>query len=684
MESTTTTFVGRRGEIAMLEAALRDTLAGQGRMVLLGGEPGIGKTRIAQEFVANAQEKGARILWGWCYEGEGAPPYWPWVQPMRDCIALLGPEELRAQMGLGAGVIPEIRRILPDLDSPPELEPEQARFRLFDSITNFFKSASQKQPLILVLDDLHWADQQSLLLLEFLARQLAGSRMLVVGAYRDVEATRGHALSESLARLYQSRSFYTTVLTGLEAADVGPFIQAASGSRASPQLVDAVYAHTEGNPFFMSEVIRLLAEKGELEEASNSAGPVSLGIPRSVLAVVRQRLIRLTAETRQVLSIASVIGRDFDFRLLGVLNGELTEDQLLHAFDEAVAAHLIQESSVAVDGYQFSHAVVQQTLVAELTPSQKARLHARVAQALEGIYGDLPGDNAAELAHHFAQAALVLGPEKMVKYSNLAGDRALAMHAYDDAIEHYQRGLSAKRVDLENVSEVIDSESATLLFGFGKALAATNRRREAATTLGSAFEYFAQEGDVTRAVEIANYPFHRGIGRVRVTPLIARGLELVNPESHDAGRLLSRYGLALSSEFGDHEGAQTAFEQSLTIARREGDEQLETQTLVAASQDDLMGLQLDQGLNRSLQAIQLAQRSGNLVAEAQASMAASGILNCLGNIEESEGYARIALELAETIRDQTLLFAAIFSVNAFDTAPESSRMPEFSGTGAWP
>ncbi len=173
------TFVGRQREMAELTATLDDALAGQGRLVMLAGEPGIGKTRTARELASNAESRGAIVLWGWCYEEEGAPPYWPWVQPIRSYVQQTSSELLSAQMGPGAAVIaeivPEIRGKLPGLEVPPVLEPEAARFRLFDSITSFLKNASRSQPLMLVLDDLHWADQSSLLLLEFLARELGGA-----------------------------------------------------------------------------------------------------------------------------------------------------------------------------------------------------------------------------------------------------------------------------------------------------------------------------------------------------------------------------------------------------------------------------------------------------------------------------------------------------------------------------
>ena len=278
-------FVGRQREMAELTAVLDDAISGRGSIVMLAGEPGIGKTRTAQELASYAEEKGCQVLWGWCYEREGAPPYWPWVQSVLTYLAGGDPGQIRSQMGPGAAdiaeVIPEIRGKLPDLDAPPTLDPYQARFRLFDSFANFFKNAAQTQPMMLVLDDLHWADKPSLLLLEFLAKQLADSRLLVVGTYRDVEVVQGHMLSETLAQLSSSPAFKRQLLGGLESADVEQFIQAASGSEASQDLTDTLYAHTEGNPFFMTEVIRLLSESGELtaEHIGTSEG---LRIPEGV------------------------------------------------------------------------------------------------------------------------------------------------------------------------------------------------------------------------------------------------------------------------------------------------------------------------------------------------------------------------------------------------------------------
>jgi len=211
-------FVGRQREMGDLKAALEDALSGRGRMVTLVGEPGIGKTRTAQELATYAGLRGAQVLWGRCYEEQGVPPYWPWVQAIRSYVRERDPEQLRSEMGAGAAdiaeVVSDVRERLPDLQPAPELEPDQARFRLFDSIAAFLKTASQRQPLVLVLDDLHWADQPSLLLLQFVARELGGARLLLIGTYRDVELSRQHPLAEALGELTRERLFQRGAVAG--------------------------------------------------------------------------------------------------------------------------------------------------------------------------------------------------------------------------------------------------------------------------------------------------------------------------------------------------------------------------------------------------------------------------------------------------------------------------------------
>jgi predicted ATPase len=571
-------FVGRQREMDELKAALEEALSGHGQLVMLVGEPGIGKTRTAQELAARAETRGAQVLWGWCYEEEGAPPYWPWLQPIRAYVQQRDSEQLQSEMGPGAAdiaeVVSEVRGKLPSLEPPPALPPEQARFRLFGSITTFLKNAAQSQPLLLVLDDLHWADKPSLLLLQFLARQLTESHLLVVGCYRDLELSRQHPLSETLAQLSREPVFQRKPLRGLSQEDTRRFIEAAAGIQPSSGLVEAIYAHTEGNPFFMVEVIRLFSEGGGLvwEETSGRQG---IRIPEGVREVIGQRLNRLSDLCNQTLTIASIIGREFDFKLLRILSSAATDEQSLRALDEALKAHLIEELPGPGERYQFTHALVQQTLAEELSASHRVRLHARIAEALEGLYVAEPEAHAGELAHHYAEAMTITGPAKLAHYSLLAGEQALASYAWEEALQYFQQGLMAKGVRLTGTEPAEDAQTAAFLFGLGRAQAATLPRqqlREAAvTTFRRALDYYIGAEDVDRAVAIAE---HRVFGltgyRTEMAQLIARVLPLLPAGSHAAGRVLCKYGFYLGLDEVDYESAQEAFQQALTIARREG------------------------------------------------------------------------------------------------------------------
>ena len=449
-------FVGRQREMGELKACLEDALSGRGRLVTLVGEPGIGKTRTALELATYAGLRQAQVLWGRCHEGEGAPAYWPWVQAIRSYVRAVEPEQLRSDMGTGASdigqVVSDVRDRLPGLEAPPQLEPEQARFRLFDSITAFLKSAGRRQPLVLILDDLHWADHPSLLLLEFVARELSNARLLIIGTYRDVELSRQHPLSRSLGELTRERLFQRVLLRGLDKEDVRRFIELASGITPPTGMVEAVHRQTEGNPLFVTEVVRLLVQEGELtQEKAGQRDSWSVRIPEGVREVIGRRLDRLSERCNETLTIASVVGREFTLEQLSPLiedpsagSGQaMTEARLLDVLDEALSARVIEELPKSVGRYQFTHALIQETLAGELSTTRKVRLHARIAEAFELLYGDNAEAHAAELTHHFAEAQTVLGKEKLVRYSLLAGERALSSFAFQEGLAHFERGLVA-------------------------------------------------------------------------------------------------------------------------------------------------------------------------------------------------------------------------------------------------
>ncbi|MBQ12696.1 MAG: hypothetical protein CMJ45_14245 [Planctomyces sp.] len=656
-------FVGRRQEMEVLEAALNDAMSGRGRLVMLAGEPGIGKTRTARELASYAENLGVQVFWGRCYEDEGTPPYWPWVQAIRSYVQLTDAEQLASAMGSGAAdiaeVVPDIRSKLTDLTSVSNSEPETARFRLLDSITGFLKTAAQRQALMLVLDDLHWADRSSLLLLEHLVREIGESQLLLVGCYRDTDISRQHTLSDTLAQVSREPVFRRQSLRGLEQEDLGRFVESASGVALSQELIETIYAHTEGNPFFMTEVVRLLSKTGGLT-AENVGTPEGLRIPEGVREVIGQRLNRLSEPCNEVLTTASIIGREFDFRLLNLLSGEMSEDQLLRVIDEVVSFHLIEEVPSQMDRYQFTHALVQQTLAEEVTTSRRVRLHARIAEGLEEIYGDGVESHPAELAHHFSEAQTLTGPSKLVRYSLLAGERSLAAYAHEDALGYFETGLAARDIAMSGTEVATDEEAAALLFGLARAQSATIERHqvgEVVASLRRAFEYFAQAGDVSQAVAVAEYPVFAGTD---MRELLERALTMVAPDSHEEGRLLSRHGGCLGRLEGGYDDAQEAFSRALTIARREGDQTLETRALTDAGGLAYLHLHHKESLQMVLSAIELARRVDDPRAEVTARFYAVGAYYIQGELEEAGRHATEALPAAEKLRDRIWLSGALW------------------------
>ena len=664
-------FVGRRHEMTQLETTLAEVLSGQGRMVLLAGEPGIGKTRTAQELASLAESLGAKVFWGWSYEEEGAPPYWPWVQTIRAYVQQCDAEQLRSEMGNGAAniadVIPEIHDKISGLKPPPILEPGAARFRLFDSITTFLKNASQSQPLMLVLDDLHWADKPSLLLLQLVARELAGIQpggLLLVCCFRDVDLSRQHPLSETLAQLSRSSSgeLQRVLLRGLDIDETARFIEANAGIEPTTGLAEVLYSHTEGNPFFMTETIRLLSESGELS-AGHTGTPQGLKIPDGVREVIGQRLNRLSDQCNEVLTTASIIGREFDFRLLNILGGETSEDQLLQAVDEAVSAHLIEDVPGHMDRYQFRHALIKQTLAEEVTTSRSVRLHARIAEGLEELYGDDAGSHAAELAYHFAEAEPVVGLDKLVKHSMLAGEKALEAYAQEEALAHFQRGLIAKGLEVDGAISLADSETAALLFGLGRAQAATLGRQQldvAFTSLTRAFDFYAETKDVDAAVSVAVYPMQPLPGHRVAVELVTRALELVPSDSSEAGHLLSRYVLVMGLEEGDYQGAMDACDRALAIAQRTGDVELEMRTLAYSSTVDYWHLRWQGTVTKGLRVIDLARQAADQLSEVSARFWVGIALLGIGEPQAAQPHATAMLSAAESLRDRYWLATALW------------------------
>jgi eukaryotic-like serine/threonine-protein kinase len=465
-------FVGRERELERLREAVDAALGGRGSLQLLVGEPGIGKTRASEELATYAQVSGARVHWGRCREDEGAPSYWPWVQAVRSYVRDADPVALAWQLGGGAA---EVAQLIPEVAEKLDIEPatgsdtEEARFRLFDSVTSLLLAAARDRPLVIVLDDLHWADEPSLLLLRFAAREVASSGLLILGTYRDVELGRHHPLARVLGEISGIEGSARIPLRGLGVGAVERYIEMTSGAPSPGGLAEAVQEQTDGNPFFVGEVVRLLASEGKLTGESSVA---ELHIPQGVREVVGRRLDRLSETTNNALRVAAVIGRDFDEELVARV-AEQSPEELMAAAKEAIDERLVTD--LGGGRYSFAHALVRDTLYEELSPPKRSALHERTGLALEEVCGANVDERLGELAHHFLAAAPRGDLAKAIDYAKRAGAQDMDQLAYEDAVDVYGQALEV----LELMEEPDEALRCRLLLSLGGAEAKSARVADA-------------------------------------------------------------------------------------------------------------------------------------------------------------------------------------------------------------
>jgi DNA-binding SARP family transcriptional activator/tetratricopeptide (TPR) repeat protein len=642
-------FVGRKPELERLDRALGAALSGSGRLLMLAGEPGIGKTRTAAEFAAQARSRGVRVLWGRCYETEGAPPYWPWLEALRSYLGSRDPSHLSVSPAVLAELLPELRERWPDLEPAPDIaDPKEARFRLLDTTTTFFIGAARTEPLVLILDDLHAADAGSLMLLEFVAHRLGDAALLVVGTFRDVELTRGHPLSHTLAELTRERLFERLPLRGLSEADVKRYLEETLGGAPPDALVTAVHAQTEGNPLFVTEVVRLLVQEGRLTpETLLERRDWSVGVPQGVRDVLGRRLDRLSPAGNELLRLAAVIGKEFGLDQLERLSEARPEDEILQTIEEALSAHLVEEVPGEPGRYRFAHTLIQETLSAELSTTRRIRLHSRIAAALEELYGTAADAHAVELVHHFGEAETVLGADKLVHYAQVAGEQALAAHAYEEAADYFRQALTA-----EEGAET-DERLAALHFGLARAELAARERYdldEALAHLRCAFDYYGSVGDTRRAIEVAAHPLPPIYAPAEATELIGRALEMVAPDSLEAGKLLTTLGWFHGLK--DHERAREEFGRAIRVARHHDDAALERRILVNDAHVDWWHLAWQDSLEKSNRAIDLARAGNDQRTEMVARSTALRLLAIRGELEAAEHNAEVAFEISERLRER--------------------------------
>jgi hypothetical protein len=432
-------FVGREREVATLRAGLATALGGRTQIFLLAGEPGIGKTRLAAEIASDAARLGATVLWGRCCEDAGAPPFWPWAQILRHWL-----EAGRASAGAADTLVRSslLAQIVPELGDGPRVDPAprsgELRFELFDAVARFLRQAALAQPLVLIFDDLHAADPASLSLLQFLARHVTDAPILLLCSYRPADLERVRECAEAVAQI--SRVATRLPLTALSAGNVGDLVTGTLGAEASDGLAASVFRLTEGNPFFVAEVLQLLLAERDAS-GRMPADAERAGLPHGVRELVLERLRPLSGPCRSVLECAAVLGRDFDTSALQLLV-DGAPSAVAEALAEANRAGLLTPTGGDEGDYGFTHVLIRETLQSTIAAPRLAQLHRRAAEGLERLDAR-GGADVARIAHHYTQAARMGDRDKAIDFAERAARQAMRQWAWEEASRLYDQALEA-------------------------------------------------------------------------------------------------------------------------------------------------------------------------------------------------------------------------------------------------
>lgn len=577
-------FVGRRAELSALAAAWDAARQGAVEVVFLAGEPGIGKTTLAVEQAVAVASSGGAVLFGRCDE-ESLVPFQPIVEALTHLVTVSEPSEFRRQAGAHladlALLVPEIGRRFPEVADVVPMSKETERYRIFEAVRALVQAASQAAPILLLLDDLHWADRPTLQLIQHLLRGSGSGGLLVIGTYRDTDLVRSHPLADALGELRRANLGTRLPVRGLLQADIVDLV--GSDPEADPTrtaFATSLWQETEGNPLFLRESLRHLAETGAIE--ADPAGGWralrrvdQLGIPEGVREAIGRRLTRLSEKANAALRAGSALGREVRIDVLERAT-ELTADELLDAFEEATSAGVLDEVPGSPGRYAFTHALVRSALYDELSLTRQVRLHERIGEALERISGGAPdGPHLAELAHHYAQAAVAGHAEKAVHYGRRAARHSASLAAYEEGVRHLTVALevaedagatAAERADL--LLEIGDlhwftGAAAAARDAFARASAlvgGTDPERNARAVLGHA-------GAHQRSVWV-----ELALSQERTISMLRAGLDrLDEADSALRARMLACLGRELSRVPGSAEEQAELATTAIAMARRVGD-----------------------------------------------------------------------------------------------------------------
>jgi class 3 adenylate cyclase/tetratricopeptide (TPR) repeat protein len=647
-----TPFVQRDAERATLRRLVAGALAGHGGLGLIAGEPGVGKSRLVAEITDEAEAHGMRVLTGHCVDMSGAPPYLPYVEMIEQAISNpRSPLALREALGDVAPEIariaPALRRVFPDIPPPVELPAELARRYVWNSFSEFVGRAAQNQPLFVVLEDLHWADESSLLLTDYLAPLLPEMPVLVLGTYRDGEVDLSHPLSRVIGQLERRRLLERVSLRRLSFDGVRAMLRALAGQSAPEELTRLIGRETDGNPFFVEELYLHLVESGALlDEHDRLRRDLRLdevSVPESIRLVLGQRLDRLAPSTRKVLVAAAVSGRMFASEIVGEV-ANASEDALVDAFEEAVRARLITSGKTAGE-LMFSHELIRQTLLSGVSVVRRERLHLRTAQAISRRYSDDLEAHAGDLAYHLSRAGRYGDRASLVRYLKIAGDRAVDAAAFDDAVAHFEHALSL-------ISSADQLGRAQLLERLAMALRSVGRWGDALRTMDEALDRYEALGQVEAIGRVGWAMVYQLVWSARLVEGVKVGQRtlaaLGNTVSADKARLLSALGWALSAS-GDYPAATATFDQARALAEQVGNERALADVLHMQTLHHMAYAEFADGIRSGLRAAEVFERESALWSLCSVQAFVIYEDGTLGSREQATRLADKALGIAERL-----------------------------------
>src|SRR3989440_2536160 len=664
-------IIGRQRELSLVMNRYEAAKSGHAHVLLLAGEPGIGKTCLLDDIALRTARDGAVVLRGGASEAEGMPPYLPFLEALGRYVQDASLDQLHEQVAAAspvlASILPELVVRLGDLAVPRPLPPEQARFRLYEAVGTFLQSIGLPHVLVLLFDDLHWADTASLDLLCHLARRQSHAHVLLVGAYRDSELDRNPAFTRTVAELSRQRMLTTVVLKPLSCQEIEALALHLLGSPLSSGVVSLLYAHSEGNPFFAEELLRGWIETGALIQEQNqwvAVGSIEQTLPPSIATALRQRFARLSLESIDDLRVAAIIGRTFDPSLLAAVQQEeieVLEERLL----EAARARLVQADRER--GFTFSHDKIRECLSAEVSSSRRRRLHGIIGHVLEEhIEQEEEAEHVyhlAELAFHFAHSD---DRERGIAYSLRAASQALRTFAVEEVLSHYRTALELLRLD--------DRRRGDLLLNLGEAALMAGQEAEAEDAYGAAQCWFAQGENreaLARAAHGLGMALWRQEKRAEAYTAIKHALEVLGEHRcAEAVKVLADLSVLLTSSMGKQEEGIAYAQQALVIAHELGNTEVEAlaHRKVAGNLASLRGDDLSSAMQLLEQVLTRTAASGDLAEAAECCLHLTVASYWMAEITRSHEASAHRIALAEQCRQphhlrtayswQVLLFAS--------------------------